>query len=814
MKVLKFGGTSIGSLDAVNNVKLIVEKEFSKKEPLLVVCSAFSGVTNALLSAAEAALAQNDFAEILKKAEDKHYQIISGLLPRTLQNPLLMMVKVSFNEVEDILFSIKNLEELSDRIKDRLLAYGEQLSNKIIATYLQSGDFPASYQDARELIITDSNFGNAAVDFIKTNENLRNWNLENQIYVVTGFIAKDKNNDTTTLGRGGSDYTAAVLAAGLQAEEIQIWTDVDGFMTADPRLVKNAFSQPELSYQEAMEMSYFGAKVIYPPTMIPAIESQIPIYIKNTFNPENPGTLIHQKSEVSKGLIKGIVSIEKTCLINITGNGMIGMKGFSGRLFNALARYDVNVILITQASSEHSISFVVNFDDEKKAEKAIQEEFYFEMNANKIDPPQIDNELSILSVVGENMKKTRGISGKFFSALGKNGINIIAIAQGSSEINISAVIERNELSKALNVVHDSLLLSPVKTFNVMFAGTGNIGKALFRQLEREAENLEKNHQIKINVVGVTNSRKMIISENESLNFNLNEILDKNLQDANLELFISLVSEKNLPNLVFVDNTSSDEVVQLYPRLFNNNISVVTCNKKGNSSGYQQYSQFKKLAKKNNVSFLYETNVGAGLPIIKTLNDLWISGDEILKIEAILSGTISYIFNNYVGEKTFAEVVKTAQELGFTEPDPRDDLNGMDFSRKMLILGREIGLPLEMSDVEIQDFLPKACLNAGSIPSFYEELEKNETYFLSLKNEAESSGKKLRLIGVLEEGKISIEVKMVDAKHPFFSLSGSDNIISFTTSRYRNTPLVVKGPGAGAEVTAAGVFADLVRVTAQ
>lgn len=814
MKVLKFGGTSIGSLDAVNNVKLIVEKEFSKKEPLLVVCSAFSGVTNALLSAAEAALAQNDFAEILKKAEDKHYQIISGLLPRTLQNPLLMMVKVSFNEVEDILFSIKNLEELSDRIKDRLLAYGEQLSNKIIATYLQSGDFPASYQDARELIITDSNFGNAAVDFIKTNENLRNWNLENQIYVVTGFIAQDKNNDTTTLGRGGSDYTAAVLAAGLQAEEIQIWTDVDGFMTADPRLVKNAFSLPELSYQEAMEMSYFGAKVIYPPTMIPAIESQIPIYIKNTFNLENPGTLIHQKSEVSKGLIKGIVSIEKTCLINITGNGMIGMKGFSGRLFNALARYDVNVILITQASSEHSISFVVNFDDEKKAEKAIQEEFYFEMNANKIDPPQIDNELSILSVVGENMKKTRGISGKFFSALGKNGINIIAIAQGSSELNISAVIERNELSKALNVVHDSLLLSPVKTFNVMFAGTGNIGKALFRQLEREAENLEKNHQIKINVVGVTNSRKMIISEKESLNFNLNEILDQNSQDANLELFISLISEKNLPNLVFVDNTSSDEVVQLYPRLFNNNISVVTCNKKGNSSGYRQYSQFKKLVKKNNVSFLYETNVGAGLPIIKTLNDLWISGDEILKIEAILSGTISYIFNNYVGEKTFAEVVKTAQELGFTEPDPRDDLNGMDFSRKMLILGREIGLPLEMSDVQIQDFLPKACLKAGSIPSFYEELEKNETYFLSLKNEAESSGKKLRLIGVLEEGKISIEVKMVDANHPFFSLSGSDNIISFTTLRYRNTPLVVKGPGAGAEVTAAGVFADLVRVTAQ
>lgn len=813
MKVLKFGGTSVGSLEALKNVKLIVEKEFNKNEPLIVVCSAFSGITNSLLLSAEEALIQNDFSEILKVAEDKHYQIISGLLPRTSQNPLLMMVKVSFNEIEDILFSVKNLGELSGRIKDRLLSYGEQMSSKIIATYLQSENFPANYKDARELIVTDSNFGNASVDFIKTKENLKNWNPENQIYVVTGFISSDENKDTTTLGRGGSDFTAAILGSGLNANEIQIWTDVDGFMTADPRLVKNAFSQAELSYQEAMEMSYFGAKVIYPPTMIPAIESQIPIYIKNTFNPENPGTLIHQKSEISKGLIKGIVSIEKTCLVNITGNGMIGMKGFSGRLFNALAKYDVNVILITQASSEHSISFVVNFNDEKKAEKAIKEEFEFEINASKIDEPQFDNELSILSVVGENMKKTRGVSGKFFSALGKNGINIIAIAQGSSELNISAVIERNELSKALNVVHDSLLLSPVKTFNVMFAGTGNIGKELFRQLEREQKNLKENHQIKINVVGISNSREMKIFDNPESDFNVNRLHIES-QKANLDEFIDLISAKNLPNLVFVDNTSSEEVVSHYPQFFDNNISIVTCNKKGNSSAYEQYSKFKRLAKKNNVNFLYETNVGAGLPIIKTLNDLWISGDEILKIEAILSGTISYIFNNYVGDKTFAEVVRTAQELGYTEPDPRDDLNGMDFSRKMLILGREIGLPLEISDVNIKDFLPESCLKADSIPSFYEELEKNEPYFSSFKNEAEQSGKKLRLIGIMEDGKINIEVKMVDANHAFYGLSGSDNIISFTTSRYKNTPLVVKGPGAGAEVTAAGVFADLVRVTAQ
>lgn len=814
MKILKFGGTSVGSVEALRNVKSIIGKEFNKDKPLIVVCSALSGITNALLLASQEALKQNDFSEILKEAEEKHYQIISELLPRTAQNPLLIMVKVSFNEIEDVLFSVKNLGELSDRIKDRLLSYGEQMSSKIVSAFLQSENFPAVFQDSRELIATDSHFGNANVDSKKTNENLKNWKLENQIYVVTGFIAKDKNDDTTTLGRGGSDYTAAILGSGLKADEIQIWTDVDGFLTADPRLVKNAFSQSELSYQEAMEMSYFGAKVIYPPTMIPAIESQIPIYIKNTFKPESQGTLIHQKSEISKGLIKGIVSIEKTCLINITGNGMIGMKGFSGRLFNALARYEVNVILITQASSEHSISFVVSFDDEKKAKTAIYEEFDFEINSNKIDEPQFDNELSIISVVGENMKKTRGISGKFFSALGKNGINIIAIAQGSSELNISAVIERNELSKALNVVHDSLLLSPVKTFNVMFAGTGNIGKELFRQLQREQKNLEENHQIKINVVGITNSREMKIFDNPESDFDLNNNFNTNLQKSDLKEFINSISSKNLPNLVFVDNTSSEDVVAAYPLLFNNNISVVTCNKKGNSSSYEQYSKFKRLAKKNNVSFLYETNVGAGLPIIKTLNDLWISGDEILKIEAILSGTISYIFNNYVGDKTFAEVVKTAQELGYTEPDPRDDLNGMDFSRKMLILGREIGLPLEMSNVNIKDFLPEACLKAESIPAFYEELKKHEPYFSSFKNEAENSGRKLRLIGVLEDGKINIEVQIVDANHPFFGLSGSDNIISFTTSRYKNTPLVVKGPGAGAEVTAAGVFADLVRVTAQ
>ncbi|MFT4062192.1 MAG: bifunctional aspartate kinase/homoserine dehydrogenase I [Edaphocola sp.] len=813
MKVLKFGGTSVGSIQSLKNVFDIVASTYKPDSPLLVVCSAFAGVTNTLVAIAHKALKKKEFSIDLKQVEDRHYEIIAGLLPRTEQNPLLMMVKGAFNEIEEILTSIGHLGELSDRTKDRLLSYGEQLSCNIVNAYFRAGQLKSDYIDARELIVTNDRHGNAAVLFDKTNERLYKWRLANRIYVVTGFIASCENGDTATLGRGGSDYTASIIAAGLGAEEVQIWTDVDGFMTADPRMVATAFSLPELSYQEAMEMSYFGAKVIYPPTMIPAIESHIPILIKNTFNAGHPGTLVHSHAAKggSNGLIKGIVSIEDACLVNITGNGMVGMKGFSGRLFSALARHNVNIILITQASSEHSISLVVALTDRDKARKALAEEFETELKQSKIDEPQFDTQVSIIAVVGENMKRTRGVSGKFFSALGRNGINVAAIAQGSSELNISAVIEHGSLSKALNVVHDSLLLSPVKTFNVLFAGTGNIGAELFRQLSREAANLEANHHIKINTVGVCNSRRMLVAGGETLS--LDDMVDK-LQDAevaDITVFIKLILDKKLPNLVFVDNTSSPDVVAQYETLLRNNVSIVTCNKIGNSSGYEQYARFRSLAKKFSASYLYETNVGAGLPVIRTLNDLWISGDEVLRIEAILSGTISYIFNHYQGAATFAEVVKQAQGLGYTEPDPRHDLNGLDFSRKMLILGREIGLPLEMDNVEIADFLPEACLKAESIAAFYQSLADNEPYFAALKNEAQATGKKLRLIGTLKDGKITIAVKMVDARHPFYGLSGSDNIISFTTTRYRQTPLVVKGPGAGAAVTAAGVFADLMRV---
>ncbi|MCL1658437.1 bifunctional aspartate kinase/homoserine dehydrogenase I [Elizabethkingia miricola] len=814
MKVLKFGGTSVGSTEAVKNLRLIVEREKENDKPLFVVCSAFSGITNSLLEATEEALHNRDYQSILDGIEQRHYNMIKETLPVSVQNPLLMLVKGNFNILEDLLSSVAHLGELSDRTKAKIVSLGEQLSCPIIAAYLNTS-ISAEFKDARDLINTNSNYLKAEVNFYATNRNIQQWaqNLENKVYVVTGFIATDKDKITTTLGRGGSDYTAAILGAALNVQEVQIWTDVNGFMTADPRLVRNAYSLEYLSYQEAMELSYFGAKVIYPPSLVPVISKEIPIWIKNTFEPEHQGTMIHVEREAhDKALITGISSINNVALVNVVGT-MIRLKGFSARLFGTLSRHDINIILITQASSEHSISFVVASEDVAKARLAIEEEFHSEITTEKLQHPEIDTNISIVAIVGERMKKTKGISGKLFSTLGKNSINIIAIAQGSSELNISTVISKDDLTKALNVIHDAFLLSPVKTYHVFCAGTGNIGQEFLGQICQEADNLIEKHKIEIKVLGIANTRKMLLANGSPVNIAgwKDQLEEKGLQ-ADLKTFIQEVKKYELPNTVFIDNTSSKFVVEEYENLFRNNISVVTCNKISNSESYAQYINLKHLAAKNGVSFLYETNVGAGLPIIKTLNDLVISGDEVVKIEAILSGTISYIFNNYVGDRTFEEVVREAQELGYTEPDPRDDLNGLDFSRKMLILARENGLPLELSDVNISSFLPEACLKADSVEDFYKELKNSEPHFAAYKEQAAKENKKLRLIGILENNEIKVEVMLVDNTHPFFNLSGSDNIISFTTVRYQNTPLVVKGPGAGASVTAAGVFADLVRVT--
>jgi aspartokinase/homoserine dehydrogenase 1 len=813
MNVLKFGGTSVGSIASISALLNILEKENQQADRPVIVLSAMSGVTNLLTSMAEKAAKGEDYSAELKGIEDRHFEVIRALLPAAAQNPVLTKLKIYFNELEELLQAIYNLQELSLQAKDLVLSYGERCSTFMIC-HIAKQKFPAAFfADAVQFIKTDANFGQAKVDTQLTDFLVRDFYETNagKMLFVTGFIASNDANRVTTLGRGGSDYTAAILGSALNAAEIQIWTDVNGMMTADPRMVNKAFSLTELSYIEAMELSYFGAKVIYPPTMTPAFLKKIPIVIKNTFDPDFEGTYIRHGAKPSALPIKGISSIDEISIINLAGSGMVGKAGFSGRLFSLLSREQINVVLITQSSSEHSITFAVKPSDAIKAIELINKEFDLELQAQKLQVPEVEHGLAVLAIVGENMKRTPGISGKLFNALGRNGVNVHAIAQGSSEYNISVIIAKPDLSKAINAVHDAFYTELNKTLHVFCLGTGNIGKTLFKQLQVQMPFLAKNNDLQVKVMGISNTRKMYLSENGITLENWEETLATNGETANLEAFVAKMKVMNLPNCVFVDNTASPQPVPFYQGVFESSISVVTCNKIGNSASYAQYEAFKNTARKYGVDFYYETNVGAGLPIIRTLKDLMMSGDKIDRIEAILSGTISYIFNHFKGDAAFHEIVMEAQEKGYTEPDPRDDLNGKDFMRKMLILARDAGYALEESDVSIQNILPEACLQAPNVEEFYKQLEANANYFNELKREAASTKKVLRYIGKLENGKAAITLQMVDENHPFYMLSGSDNIISFTTDRYNQRPLVVKGPGAGAEVTAAGVFSDIINV---
>ncbi|HMM12391.1 MAG TPA: bifunctional aspartate kinase/homoserine dehydrogenase I [Bacteroidales bacterium] len=812
MKVLKFGGTSVGSVEAIRKLTKIVSEGVSNGDQPLVVCSAMAGVTNELIDLATLARDQHNYTAGFQQLVSKHMDASESLLNNGQSLRAEMMAY--FARLENLLSGIGAVGELSARTLDLVMSFGEQLSCKLVAECLSEAGMKAEYTDSRQLLISDSRYGNAAVLEEVTYRNIRQWYtaIGDAVPVVTGFIASNAQGQTTTLGRGGSDLTAAIFGAALHASEIQIWTDVDGFMTADPRLVRNAFTLPELSYKEAMELSYFGAKVIYPPTMIPAIARKIPILIKNTFNAGHPGTSIVPQPSANGSLIKGISSINRVSLINVEGSGMVGLKGFGGRLFGGLAEAGVNVILITQASSEHSISFAVAPDDTTPALEAIRKTFEWEISTKKVEPPTADEQLSILAVVGENMRRTRGLSGKLFQALGRSGVNVVAIAQGSSELNISVVISADDLAKALNAVHDQLFLSPYKSLNLFIAGTGNIGRELLNQIAASKKYLQDELHINLRLMGIANSRRMLLAGDQSLvPDQWQELLQHDGKPADIESFVGHIISRNLPNTIFVDNTSSEKVVEQYEALLRNNVSVVACNKLGASGTQEQYDRLKRTSRSSGVDFFYETNVGAGLPVIKTMTDLLASGDRFLRIEAILSGTISFIFNNYRAGRTFASVVREAREKGFTEPDPRDDLSGMDFRRKVLILARETGLKLDAGDIELQPILPDACLAAPDVESFYQELEKAEPYFAAMLQQAELKQQKLRYVGCIADGKASISLQMVDSRHPFYNLIGSDNIIAFTTTRYHSNPLVVKGPGAGAGVTAAGVFADVLRV---
>lgn len=815
MKILKFGGSSVGSVESIGAVLEVVKRSHEAGERPIVVLSAMAGVTNLLTRLATDAAEGRDFLDGLKEMEGRHFSVVKQLIAVKRQNPVFTKLKIYLNELEDLLQGVFNLRELSLQSKDLIVSYGERcavlLVSKIAEQYFPEVDFV----DTTRLIRTDSHFGSAHVDRLFSEQAIREYVAANgsKMLFFTGFIAANEKGRITTLGRGGSDYTAAIIGSALNAAAIEIWTDVDGMLTADPRIVKKAFSLPVLSYTEAMELSYFGAKVIYPPTLIPAFVKKIPIVIRNTFNPRFTGTVIQYDSGATSLPIKGISSIPAISIINVVGGGMVGRTGFSGRLFTLLAREQINVVLITQSSSEYSITFAVHPDDAQRAKVLIEAEFELELQADKLSEPEIEENLSVLAIVGENMKQTPGMSGKLFHALGRNGINVRAIAQGSSEYNISVIIGHEDLAKALNAVHDAFFAKLNKTLHVFSVGTGNIGSTLFKQIREQHGFLLDNNDIEIKVVGISNSRKMLVNAEGIALDGWEEQLQIAGETADLESFVSQMKRLNLPNCVFIDNTASEHPTRYYEGLFQSNISVVTCNKIANSGRFDQYRMLRDTARRHGVDFFYETNVGAGLPIVRVLRDLMMSGDRIIRIEAILSGTISYIFNNFTGDASFYDVVKTAQQLGYTEPDPRDDLKGTDFMRKMLILARDAGYPMEPEAVQLGAILPDACIHAASVDDFYRELKAADAHFDEMKKRAQQENKVLRYIGRLEDGKVDIALEMVDGSHPFFALSGSDNIISFTTERYKERPLVVKGPGAGAEVTAAGVFADLVNVGA-
>ncbi|MDO9549124.1 MAG: bifunctional aspartate kinase/homoserine dehydrogenase I [Candidatus Marinimicrobia bacterium] len=812
MKVLKFGGTSVGKPENLKTIFRIITDAYQKDNAITAVFSALSGVTDELIHISRlAARRDRSYENRFEWLYNRHLQFIGPLFPDEIKPELIETTDRLFAELREIVHGIFLLKELSNRSLDLVMSFGERLSNTIVARYGQLLGLPVHYLDTRQLIVTDDNFGAARIQMDITVEKIWNYYRSNSgIQIVTGFIAATEEGITTTLGRGGSDFTASVIAAAVDAEEVQIWTDVNGVMSADPNKVREAFSLRELSYEEAMELSHFGARVLHPPTIQPAMDKDIPVRIMNTFNPEFPGTVIKSNPVGNGGFVKGITSISNISLLTIQGSGMVGVTGVSSRLFGSLAKAEVNVILISQASSEHSICVAITPDSVKKAKSAIEREFVLEITAHMVNPLIVENDLAILAVVGERMRKTTGLAGRLFNALGEKAINVVAIAQGSSELNISIVISKKDELMALNAVHDAFFARQSQ-INLFVMGVGLIGSTLLKQIRDNYQTFVSEHALNLKVVGIANSRKMLIDEAGVDLDSWPAMLGDSPVMTDLNQLLAEIRHLNLSNNVLVDCTASAELVDFYEKFLAARTSIVAANKLGNTGSYSQYQKFRQLAKEKNVHFLYETNAGAALPIISTLRDLINSGDRIIKIEAILSGTISYIFNNFQPGKKFSSIVKDAQEKGYTEPDPRDDLSGQDFARKLLILAREIGIPMDLADIHIDPILPENCQIAKSVNAFFHELEKSDPHFDAIIDTASANGKVLRYIANFENSSAAIRLEEIDDAHPFHSLKGSDNIIAFTTSRYSENPLVIKGAGAGAEVTAAGVLADIFKI---
>ncbi len=812
MQVLKFGGSSVANAENIHRVVDIIRHNANRK---IVIVSALGGITDLLLNCvAIAEVGDENYKTRLSEIEERHMKAVKKLIPIQQQSSILSLVKKACNEMEDICNGVFLLSECSARTKDKIVSYGELLSSQIIAAALNAQQIKCIWVDARTLIKTNDNFGMAVVNYAETNSKLKHFFTANNadLFVIPGFIASTKNNITTTLGRGGSDYTAAIIAAGVDASFLEIWTDVSGMMTADPGIVTNVKHIPEISYQEAMELSHFGAKVIYPPTIQPVMSKSIPVWIKNTFAPQDAGTVIKNEVAENESPVRGISSINNLVLISLEGSGMVGIPGFSKRLFEALANASINVILITQASSEHSICVGIEAAFCEKAKAAVDNAFEYEINIGQVQPLVLERNLSIIAIVGDSMKNHTGISGKMFAALGRNGINIRAIAQGSSERNISTVINTVDVKKAINTLHEVFFETAYKQVNIFIAGLGNVGQKLMQQLTLQKQLLLKQYRLQLKIAGIANSKKMLFNE-DGVDTEMYKSELEHGTAMDIREFALLIQKKNLRNSVFVDVTANEEITTVYKELLQKSVSVVACNKIAASSAYANYRLLKNTATEFNSLYLFETNVGAGLPIIGTLNDLLRSGDKIKKIEAVLSGTLNFVFNNYNGEKSFASVVKQAQQEGYTEPDPRLDLSGTDVMRKIMILAREAGEAIEMTEIQNNSFMPESCM-IGTVEDFYAAMEKEEVHFKNIFEAAKLSGKKLKFVAsYLAENtsqKAIVGLQQVDDRSDFYHLYGKDNAVMFYTERYPEQPLVIKGAGAGAAVTASGVFADIIR----
>lgn len=808
MKVLKFGGTSVGSVASILSLQKIVEKE-AKHQPIIVVVSALGGITDQLITTSQLALKgdeswRNEFDSIVAR----HHKMIDAIItdPHDRES-LFNNVDSLFEQLQSIYYGVFLIHDLSHKTEDTIVSYGERLSSRIVATLIRG----AKWFDSRKFIKTEEKQGKRSLDSELTNKLvLDTFSDLPRISLVPGFIAQDRDSgDITNLGRGGSDYTASILAASLNAEVLEIWTDVDGFMTADPRVIKSAYTINELSYAEAMELCNFGAKVVYPPTIYPVCVKNIPIKVKNTFNPDGKGTIIKSHVENNQKPIKGLSSIKGTTVITVTGLSMVGVVGVNRRIFSSLANNGISVFLVSQAASENNTSIGVKDEDADNAVRVLNDEFRLEIEDGRMFPMHAESGLATVAIVGENMRRTPGISGKLFEVLGRSGISIIAIAQGASEMNISFVVKGTDLRKALNVLHDSLFLSEYKVLNLFICGVGTVGGMLIEQIKSQYEELKQNSNLKLKVVGIASSKNAIFNR-DGLNLdNYREEL-KASEPSNPEHLRDVILQMNIFNSVFVDCTASQDVAALYQSLLENNISVIAANKIAASGKYEDYYHLKQTAIQRGVKFRFETNVGAGLPIIGTINDLRNSGDKILKIEAVLSGTLNFIFNEIGAETPFSETVKRAKEQGYSEPDPRIDLSGKDVVRKLVILTREAGYKVEQEDVEKHLFVPNDYFQ-GSVEDFWKRLPELDANFEQRREKLAEDGKRWRFVATMDHGKTNVALKEVDSSHPFYNLEGSNNIVLLTTDRYKEYPMQIQGYGAGASVTAAGVFANIMSI---